>query len=519
MNAAQNERIHSENKLLKSTNDSLTGTISSLTKKVAYLEEQIAWFKRQVFGKKSEKIVKDLDNSNIMFLPGFNEWLESQAPQEKEQETKTVEAHTRRKPRRDGKDKISYPEDLPVERIELDIPEEEKVCAETGLSLVKIGEEVSRKLAHKPGSYYVKEYVRPKYAKKDGEGIKAADLPDSIIPKCRVDESFLSEILTKKFTDHLPLYRIADGLSREGIWITRQLLSQWVVRIGKELQPLYELMKKEILESDNIFVDESPVKMLAPGKGKTHQAYMWILAGGKSKDPPNRVYAFKLNRKHENVLDLIGDYGGFLHSDKYGAYETLAAKKKITWCPCFCHIRRKFFEAESGDPKFRKWVLRKIRYLFMLEKVAWNRSEEERLKIRQEKGIPIIDQLISAVKEKLINGRILPKSKFREALGYFTSLIPFLKNYTKDPWARLDNNVAERAVRPLAIGRKNWLFVGSPDGGEAAATILSLIQTCRALKINPRDYLEDVLRRFMSQPFNQLNQLLPASWAKAQNLI
>ena len=171
-----------------------------------------------------------------------------------------------------------------------------------------------------------------------------------------------------------------------------------------------------------------------------------------------------------------------------------------------------FIEAESGDPKFRDWVLRKIRYLFMFEKVAWARSEEERLRIRQEKEIPIIDELILAIKSKLIDGKILPKSKFKEALGYFFGLIPHLKNYTKHAFARMDNNVAERAVRPLAIGRKNWLFIGNEDGGEAAAVIFSLIQTCRAMNVNPREYLEDVMRRLMSHNSQKLHELLPDQW-------
>lgn len=503
------------------TKEQLENEVFSLRNEVAHLKEQIAWFQRHLFGQKSEKIVKDLDQTDSNIFPEFKEWFEKRSQETKKEENKTVAAHTRRLPKCTGKDKITYPEDLPVERIEIDLSEEEKVCSETGEPLVKIGEEISRKLAHKPGSYYVKEYVRPKYAlpKSTVGGILTAELPDSIILKCRVDESFFAEILTQKFADHLPLYRIREGLSRVGISISRQQLSQWVVRIGKELKPLYDLMHKKVLESGNIYVDETTIKLLEPGKGKTHQAYMWVVAGGKSKDPPYRIYQFKLNRKHSNALDLIGDYSGILHSDKYGAYESLASKKKIIWCPCWSHIRRKFFEAESGAQEFRKWVLRKIRYLFMFEKVAWNRDEKERIRIRQEKEIPIIDELIKAIKDKLVNGKILPKSKFREALGYFTGLIPYLKNYTKDPWARLDNNVAERAVRPLAIGRKNWLFVGSPGGGEAAATILSLVQTCRALGINPREYLYDILRRFMSHPFKNLNELLPDNWAKAQKKI
>ena len=152
----------------------------------------------------------------------------------------------------------------------------------------------------------------------------------------------------------------------------------------------------------------------------------------------------------------------------------------------------------------------------MLERVAWNRSEEERLRIRQEKEGPIIDELIQGIKQRLIDGTILPKSKFREALAYFLGLAPHLKNYLKHPYARLDNNVAERAIRPLAIGRKNWLFVGNEEGGEASAVILSLVQTCRGLSINPRDYLEDVMRRLMGHPVNKLHELLPDQWSKVR---
>lgn len=510
------EQLSSENSLLKEQVNTFKRENNSLKNEINTLKEQLAWFQKQVFGKRSEKIVKTLDN-NILLLPGFEEYFREHENQLEKKEEKRIAPYTRRAPEKKGKDKITIPEDLPIERIELDIPEEEKTCPETGRPLVKIGEEISRKLAHVPESFYVKEYVRPIYAMPKGaeEGIRIAELPDSIIPKCRADESFLAEIITKKYADHLPLYRMSEAFTRIDIQISRQLLSQWVVRVGLALKPLYDLMHKKIIKSDNIFIDESPISMLSPGKGKTHQAFMWVLIGGKERDPPNRVYQFKMNRKHEHALDLIGDYSGTLHSDKYGAYEKLAARKKIRWCPCFSHIRRKFFETETGDLKFRDWCLRKIRYLFMYERVAWSQSPEERLAIRQEKEIPIIDELISAVKKKLIEGKILPKSKFKEALGYFYSLVPFLKNYTKDPWARIDNNIAERAIRPLAIGRKNWLFVGNNEGGMAAGVLFSLVQTCRALKINPREYLEDILRRFMNHPYNHLHQLLPENWKKA----
>ena len=210
-------------------------------------------------------------------------------------------------------------------------------------------------------------------------------------------------------------------------------------------------------------------------------------------------------------------FNGVVHSDKYGAYETMAHQKQFIWCPCWAHIRRKFFEAEHGDKEFREMILNKIRELFEIEEVCWTLSPDDRIEMRQKSAVPIIDELSLAIKNKLIQGKILAKSNFKEALGYYYSLIPFLKNYTEHPWARLDNNVCERAVRPLAIGRKNWLFLGNHEGGEAAAISLSLIQTCRALKINPRIYLESVMKQIMSYPANKVADLLPDNWLKKQN--
>ncbi len=495
---------------LKNRNEILETEVVGLKNTVTYLNGQLEWFKRQLFGKKSERLVSNCDEKQL-FLEGF-ENLQAKT----EEETQEVPPHKRRKPNRDGKDKIALDPDMPVERTVIDLPEEEKICQETGKPLVKIGEEVTHKLAHEPGSYYIKEIIRLKYAhpEKPEAGIQIALLPDTLLPKCQADDSFLAHIITEKFASHMPLYRIAEKMELEGVKISRKLLSQWVIRCGMALKPLYEVMVRSILKSKNIFIDETPVKL--QDKHVCQTAYMWVVVGGECSDPPYRVYDFRPNRKHDNVLDILQGYQGGLHSDKYAAYQKLAEQKRITWFPCWAHIRRKFFEAEAGDPALRTFVLRKIRYLFMLEKVAWRRSAEERLRIRKEKEIPIIEELIAKIKGKLLDGRILPKSKLREALGYFCGLIPYLKNYTEHPFARLDNNVAERAVRPLAIGRKNWLFFGSEDGGEAGAILLSFVQTCRGLDINPREYLEDIFRRLMGHSASKLEELLPDRWLEAR---
>lgn len=495
------EYLQAENAILQAKLVERDEKVVHLSHENNYLKEQLAWFKRQVFGKRSERIVSDLNDQQLT-LEGFEN---AQAPKE---EQKTVAAHTRRKPNRAGQDTITLPPDLPVQTTLLDIPEEQKVCPETNQPLVQIGVEITHKLAHQPGSYYIKEIIRPKYALQ--EGILTAELPETLLPKCRADESLLAEIITKKFSDHLPLYRIAEIFEREGIKISRRLLSQWVIKTGLALKPLYDEMVKCILKNQNVYIDETPVKLWE--KIKCSQAYMWVIVGGEESNPPYRVYDFREDRCHDNVLDILKDYRGALHSDKYGAYQRLAERKIITWCPCWSHIRRKFFESEAGEPLFRQWVLRKIRYLFMLERVAWSRSPSERLEIRQQKEIPVIEELIKKIKERLTDGKILPKSKLREAIGYFCGLIPYLKNYTKHANSRLDNNVAERAVRPLAIGRKNWLFFGSPDGGKAGAILFSLVQTCRGLGINPREYLEDITRRLMGHNAQKLHELLPDQW-------
>lgn len=481
---------------------------AKLRDEIVYLKEQIGWFTKQIFGKKSERII-DANPEQLKF-DGF----ESATVQKTE--SLTVPSHKRTKRTSTGKDAIKLPEDLPVETTIIDIPEEEKVCKETGIPLRQIGEEVSHKLAHRPGSYFLKRIVRPKYVhpSREEKGMIFASMPDSLLPKCRADESLLADIITRKFGDHLPLYRIAEGFSRDNIIISNRLLSQWVVAAGLALRPLYIAMKELILKSDRLHIDESPVDIL--NSPKVTQGYMWVLVGGVGADPPYRIYEFYNNRKHENAEKILGSYSGIIHSDKYGAYETYVRKNGNIWCPCWAHIRRKFYEAEMGDPALRLWVLEQIQQLFAIEEVAWTLSPDERLKLRQSQAIPIIDALIDRIKKRLIVGIILPKSKFKEALGYFCSLIPYLKNYTQHASARLDNNPAERAIRPLAIGRKNWLFLGSEESGEAAATLLSLVQTCRALNINPRTYMEDVCRRIMGHNANKLHELLPDEWLKRQ---
>jgi transposase len=487
-------------------------SIEVLQAQVSLLSEQLAWLQRQLFGRRSERLVGDLDRQTLLL--DFGDQIVAPPP-EPTQEIR----YQRRKPVKNrGADTLAYPDDLPVKRVELDVAPEEKICPETGEPLVRIGEEVSRKLARKAEQYYVIEYVRPKYASRKNPdlGVRTAALPDAIIERCPADESLLAYVLGAKFADHLPLYRLVEILGRANVRISRQTLSKWVVTLGTGLAPLYEAMKGRVLDSGVVFADESPIRLQVKGKGRCQQAYMWVYAGGGGGDPPYRFFEFRRTRQHAHAEETLKDFQGLLHSDKYGAYEKLAKREGIKWCPCMAHVRRKFVEAETGDPALRRRILRYIRYLFLLERVAWKRKPEERLRIRRELEKPILDKLTRIIKDRLLAGGLLPKSKFHQALHYYLGLAPHFDNYLNHPDARLDNNVAERAIRPLTIGRKNWLFVGSEDGGRASATILSLVQTCRNLGINPQEYLEDVLRRIMGHPARRIQELLPDLWLAAK---
>lgn len=469
----------------------------------AYIESerQLEWLKKQMFGKRSERVV-DTPIEQLTF--------ESFACYEPEKARAiAIKAHKRHK--RKGHDKITLPNDLPVKTTVIDLPESEKICPKTGKLYPKVGEEITNRLGVIPQSFFIKRTIRPKYASE--ENIKIGSLPDPILGRCQADTSLLADIAVKKFADHLPLYRISEIYARSGVGISRQLLSQWMVKLGAALKPLHEALLQEVLKTGCIFMDESPVRVLAPGKGKCHTAYVWEVAA----KPGLIYYQFCFTRKYAHLTSLIKDFKGLLHSDKYGAYEEFGKKNKSTWCPCLAHIRRKFFE--SAESEFRTKVLQLIRHIYFLERVALSRSAEERLEIREQKEAPIMDRLIEMCKKELETGSHLPQSKLRKALGYFCGLSPYMKNYTVDAEARVDNNFAERMLRPLAIGRKNWMFIGSDAGGRAAGVLLSLVQSCRSLGINAQEYLEDLFNRYQSHSFNKIEELLPVAWAKDRGLI
>ena len=491
-------------------NEALKAENAELRNELKRLGEQLAWFQRQVFGQKSERLV-DLPGQADL-LPG----LELPAPEEPPAESVQVPTHTRRKTPRKGSCTMVLPDHLErVERV-IDVPESERTLPD-GRQMVRAGEDQSEKLAYRPSEYYVLVTTRPKYVDPTDPslGVVQESMPGTLIEGSKFDTSFMAHVVEEKFAFHMPLYRIEEKLAGRDIRVTRQTLSQLVKTCGERVLPLFRLMVAYVLQQRYLFTDDTPVKLQA--KGKCREARMWIYVGALPNAPPYHIYEFTEDRGHRHPLAFLESFEGVIHADAFAAYEKLDGDptKPIRWAACWAHARRKFENAQSGNNDLRLWVLRQMRYLFMYERVAWARDEVERLRIRQERQAPIVEEIFRRLREVLVSGSLLPKSKLAKALGYMLSRKDNFTLYLTDPNLRMDNNTAERGIRKLTIGRKNWMFIGSPKAGESMAALLSLVQTCRALDIRPWEYLQDIFDRLLDHPDRHLDELLPDRW-KAQ---
>ncbi len=260
--------------------------------------------------------------------------------------------------------------------------------------------------------------------------------------------------------------------------------------------------------------------MLDPGNGKTKTTRIWIYSCANPNAPPYQIYSFSPDRSHFYPTNFLKNFEGVIHADAYEAYVKLDADESscIDRAACWCHARRYFEEVKSIDLKLRDNVLRKIRYLFMFERLAWKADSQTRLKIRQEHELKIIDEIFTMLREKVVEGTLLPKSNLAKAIGYMLKYENNFRLYLNDPNIRMENNTAERGLRKVVPGRKNWLFFGSKRAGEAAAVIYSLIQTCRIMGIEPFEYMTDIFKRLMTHQNNRLFELLPDKWAEARNI-
>lgn len=494
----------------KPTYEELLAQNTTLQLEVFRLKEQLDLFRRLLFGQKRERFVPRDDRQLEL---GLN--VEKQEPPFRQaQDTAQSQAeeihYTRRKRSKVQTPPVRQPLPSHLPRKEIIIEPPEDVSG-----MKRIGEEITEELEYEPGKFYVNRYIRPKYAKVDREGVIIGRLPSRPIEKGLPGPGLLSHILISKFVDHLPLYRQCRQFKRLGMDIPDSTLVGWVKGGYELLLPLYGVHRLRVLSKDYLMADETPIQVLEDNlPGKSHTGYFWVYY-----DPLEwQVYFdYRPNRGRDGPEELLKNFQGYLQSDGYGVYDGLsspngASRKGIIGVGCFAHARRYFEQAKESDPLRAEWMLLAIQQLYAIERQAREEamSYPERYLLRQQDSQPILNTIKAWLDEECL--QVLPKSLMGKAIGYMLNQWPKLQNYLLDGRLEIDNNLVENAIRPVALGRKNYLFAGSHEGAKRAALVYSLVATAKLHEVEPFEYLKDVIGRISDYPYQQITDLLPANW-------
>lgn len=458
--------------------------------------------KRLVFGSRHERFASLVPPEQLALGLGA-QVVERPAPA-----TEKIE-YTRQKKAASEKihtGRMKLPAHLPRERVIIEPAEEVSQCKE-------IGEEITEELDYIPGKLFVRQFVRKKYARLNGEGVVIGELPARPIDKGMAGPGLLAQIIIDKYTDHLPVYRQAQRFQREGIKLPVSTLTDWIGGTCSLLEPLYETHRRLVLSSNYLQADETPIKVLDKDKkGATHRGFHWVYHA-----PQERLVLFdyRQGRGREGPTECLKDFKGYLQTDGYVVYEDFA-KPGVTLLSCMAHARRKFDEAKDNDLTRASYVLTEMQKLYALERQANGNelSTDGLYQLRQQQAIPVLTQLKQWMLENY--KAVLPQSVIGQAIYYSLQRWDKLSLYTTDGRLRIDNNLVENAIRPVAIGRKNYLFAGSHNGARRAAMLYSFLGTCKINDVNPFDWLCDVLRTIPSHPINKLHQLLPHTWTSPQ---
>lgn len=496
----------------------LEAEVLALKNEVVELKDRLAWFHRHVFGEKSEKrhiLMPHQDQSDLLASLG----LKPETPEAPAMEKIAYERRKRGPKNRDGSvtdDGIRFGEDVPVETIVLMPPEAEAIPEERR---VIVGQKVTRRLAQLPGSYVILEYVRPVIkdsADQAEDGKKAklytAPAPANVLDRSIGDVSLLAAMLVDKFVYHLPLHRQHQRMGDAGITLARSTLSVLVSRAIDQLEPICEAQYRRILKSAVLGMDETPIKAGRKARGKMRQGQLWPLYG----DRDEVVFKYTDTRKAKHVRELLGEYfSGVLLTDGYEGYASYAkVMEKITHAVCWSHARRKFEGALNAEPKAADEALALIGLLYAHEKEI--RKEElsgkEKLDYRIEHSLPVVKAFWDWCDRQCRRHDLLPSNPLTKALKYAMERKVPLQVFLSDPDVPLDTNHVERAVRPIAMGRKNWLFCWTEVGAKRVAVIQSLLVTCRLHGIDPYVYLVDVLQRVGQHPDKHVADLTPRIW-------
>jgi transposase len=474
----------------------------TLSEQYANLQHQVLNLIRGQYGRKSEKL------SDEYFVGDLFSKEEIKPKEATEPETEQI-SYTRKKGRNGHR---NIPSDLPRVRIEYKLSEDELDCpCGCGKKLHKIGEAITEQLEIVPARIYVKQHVRFKYAGCVNEDkVLTAPMPNQPIDKGLAGPGLLADVIVNKYDDHLPLNRQSERLARSGIDISRKTLCDWVMRCADLLDPIVKVMSKDLLLSPKIHTDDTKVPIQA--ENKTKEGRLWIYLGCGGQGPPRAVYDYTPDRKQKWALEFLQDYKGYLQADAYQGYDKLYASSEIIEVACMAHARRKFVEVEKNDTKHKQAIsaLNYIGKLYRIEKRIKDLEPIMKRAIRRKEAKPILKELKKWLLEK--NKRVIPKSPLGQAVQYTLNNWIALTRYLADGILDIDNNKAERLMRPIAVGRKNWTFAGSDRGGSAAAVMYSLIETCKLNNVNPYDYLRDILTRLPNTLNRDIRQLLPYEW-------
>jgi transposase len=408
------------------------------------------------------------------------------------------------------------PENLPVVEEVLD-PEPVKAQPEEWRC---IGQEVSEQLDYEPGRFLRRRVVRRKYVHKTNPDCAPviAALPERLLDRSLPAPGLPAHIVVGKYCDHLPLYRQEQIYrQRHGVNLPRQSLTRWVELASAWLKPIYEQIRTGVMGGGYVQVDETPVDYLEPGNGKTRQGYLWTC----SRPGGDVFFRWETSRAAVCLNNIIPvNFTGTIQCDGYAAYRSLANGRNgtIALAGCWAHVRRKFFEALEQSPKTAGWIMRQIQHLYQVEARLREQKVGPRLReaVRAHQSRPIVERIKRALVRLKTSGRNLPQSLPGLAMDYALGQWPTLAVYLSDGRVEIDNNLVENAIRPTALGKKNWLFVGEADAGERAAIIYTLIESCRRRGIDPYAYLKDVLTRLPKMTNHQIPEVTPSAWATAR---
>ncbi|WP_262249777.1 IS66 family transposase [Parapedobacter soli] len=469
--------------------------IDYLTQERDRLKHQVEMLRRMQFGQKRERFEGDPNQTSLPFD------AEPAVVEQQQEEIKQKIEYVRKRPNHHGRAKL--PEHLPVEEIE--------IHPEGDLSdMVCIGKEITEELECEPARFYIKRYIRYKYAAKNGEGVKIAELPERVIDKGIPGAGLLAMILTGKYQDHLPLYRQKQIFARENIQIPSSTIEGWTKQALEKLEPLYEQLVYHTKTKGYLQVDETRIKVLdSDKKGAAHTGWYWVYHAPLDGTV---LFDYSPTRGSSAPLPMLGNFKGYLQSDGYGVYEKYGKKKEVTHLACWAHTRREMERALDSDRPRAEKVLLMIQQLYAVERQAKQEklTPEQRKTLRLEKSLPVINELGKWIFKEIKN--TLPKSQIGKAMAYAYARWDALSAYLYDGNLQIDTNQCENALRPCCLGRKNYLFAGSHQAAQRAAMIYSFFAICKKHDVNPFQWLKYTLQNIMTINHKNLKNLFPQNY-------